>query len=67
MVKRGASATICMFVGMLAVIPVLAVQIAGSLISVYLGFLLVFIILLALAYLFYYLSYKNAEQKLLKM
>lgn len=66
-VKRGASSTICMFVGMLAVIPVLAVQIAGTLISVYLGFTLVFIILLALAYLFYYLSYKNAEQKLLKM
>ena len=66
-VKRGASATICTFVGMLAVIPVLALQIVGTLISVYLGFALVFAVLLTLAYLFYYISYKNAEQKLLQM
>ena len=66
-VKRGASATIATFVGIFAVVPVVAVQILGSIISVYLGFALVTIVLAALAILFYCLAYDKAEQKLKKL
>ncbi len=66
-VKRGASATICMLVGTFAAIPVIGVQILGSLISPYLGFALVFIVLSALSYLFYYLAYSKLDKKLLKL
>ena len=66
-VKRGASVTICMFVGMLAVIPIVAVQVFCSFISAYLGFALVGTLLVSFIFLFYYLAYKNADAKLLKM
>ena len=66
-VKRGASTTICTFVGMFTVIPVLAIQILASAISPYLGFALVFALLFALGCLLYNLSFKNIEDKLLKM
>ena len=66
-VKRGASATIATFVGMFAVVPVVAVQILGSIISVYLGFALVTILLATLAILFYCLAYNKAEQKLKRL
>ncbi len=66
-VKRGASATICMLVGTFAAIPVIGVQILGSLVSPYLGFALVFIVLSALSYLFYCLAYSKLDKKLLKL
>ena len=66
-VKRGASMTICTFVGMLVIIPILAIQILASAVSPYLGFALVFALLLGLACLFHNLSFKNIEDKLLNM
>lgn len=63
-VKRGTSVNICAIIGILAVFPLIGVQLLASYISTYLGFAINFILIVSLAFLFYNLVFKNADKKL---
>ncbi|MBR3863997.1 MAG: hypothetical protein IKJ19_02630 [Clostridia bacterium] len=66
-VKRGTSVNIIAVVGILAIIPLIIIQILASFISPYLGFAINFALISGLAFLFYKITYNNDDEKLLKM
>lgn len=66
-VKRGTSATICMFVGMLAVIPLAIIQVLASFVSYYLGWIIVFALITFLNVFLAYLLFNNCEQKIKRL
>ena len=66
-VKQGHSMTICFLLGFVFAILVVALQILGTLVSPYLGYALVAILLCAMNLLFYKLAYGNIERKIASM
>ena len=66
-VKRGTSIGIFTATSFLGFIPLILIQILASFVSPYLGFAINFILICSLAFLFYKITYTNAEEKLLKM
>lgn len=63
-VKRGTSVTICMLVGMFAVIPLAIIQAVASFVSYYLGWIIVFALITFLNAFLAYLLFNNSEQKI---